>query len=131
MKICAYEIDFYQRKELCVPSFSRQDPGFIRRLVQEGWKVYSPGNGWAYLTYPSRIVVTWNGGEFDTAPFFREHLGRLTEKRVDAILASALQEIAVENGCITATGLHDWLRQTRSLLVPKKTLNSFALTGGV
>jgi hypothetical protein len=114
MRISANEIVFCPKKEKCVPSFSRQDPGFISRLVQEGWKVYSPGNGWVYLTYPSRIVVAWNGGGFDVAPFFREHLGRLTKKRVSAILATAPREIVLyDNGMFDTVELHAWSGRVR------------------
>lgn len=106
-------VEFFERVEDCVPSFSKGDPGFIRRLKQKGWRVYSPGNGWAYITYPSRIIVTVNEGEFDVAPFFRAELGSMTKKRAGAIIASAPREIVIEGECISNTTLDAWLARTR------------------
>lgn len=111
---------FHGTQQDCVPSCSKQDPGLIGRLIKAGWQVYSPGNGWAYLTLLSRIVVSGREGTFDVAPFFREQLGRMTQKRAKAIIATAPKEVAVENGGIVAAELQSWLERAQSSLSPRR-----------
>lgn len=107
------KVQFCEGMKGCSPSFSKQDPGFTRGLVREGCKVYSPGNGWAYISIPSQILVWLNGCKINIAPFFREHLGRLTKKRVSAIIATAPREIVMDGSGINTTELHAWYDRVR------------------
>lgn len=112
-------IDFFERMEDCVPSFSKSDPDFLDRLRQEGWRVYSPGNGWAYISILSRIIVKTEDSSFDVAPFFRHHLGRLTKKRVDTIITSAPREIVIEDSRVDAENLRAWVVRTKDSMSRK------------
>lgn len=97
-----------------VPSYSRQDPGLLSRLREEGWQVYLPGNGWAYLTMPARVLVEGEGFSFDVAPYFRQ-IGRITKKRAGVIAEEAPTTLEDGDG-LTEETMREWLERVKKRL---------------
>lgn len=97
-----------------VQSYSRQDPGHLGRLRAEGWDIYTPGNGWAYLTMPARILVELSEGRlFDLVPYFRGNIGRLTQKRVGIIVEEVPETIELVGEGLSESFLNEWLARVR------------------
>ena len=109
-----------------VPSHSRQDPGFLRKMREEGWQTYDRGSGWATLYKPAQIILivrreTEKNLRCDVAPFFKEHFGRMTQKRINAICATApkLVELSVNGKLPGSRDLEEWLTLAKSALKMK------------
>ncbi len=120
------KVFFEKREEMVLPSYSKQDPGMIRGLRNEGWKIYSPGNGWVYASLPSRVVLRFLGEktQIDVAPFFRENSWeKLTEKRIKAIIETAPEEVFIEGDTVSKTCLESWFERAKKFHKSMKSLH--------
>ncbi len=100
--------------EEVLPSYSKQDPGMISRLRREGYKIYSPGNGWVYATLPATVKLeTADGSTIDVGQFFRDNLGRMTGKRRKLIATTAPKTISIVEDKPSEDDLKAWLERVR------------------
>ena len=110
------EMEFSPSGNVALASFSRKNPGVLRQMKKQYEKVYSPGNGWAYVYQTSTFhLVLESGAVIDVAPFFKDRWGRLTEGRRMAIEATMPRTVTLVDDALKDSVLESWFERAQKV----------------
>ena len=114
------EMRYEAAASMATPSYSRKSPKHISRLKKEGGKVYSPGNGWAYVYQTSKLLlVLADDQEIDAAPFFKERWGKLTAGRRETIEETMPASAKIVEGeALDNAVLEEWFLRAQKADIP-------------
>ena len=105
-------MEYWECDSAALPSYSKQSPSHIHELRASHGKVYSPGNGWAYVYETSKFLLFLEGRkQIDVAPYFKENWGKLSPERRIAIEATMPLEVQLTQGGLSTSVLEFWLQR--------------------